>query len=62
MLTFSKNHKSRKDLLLTKICQARKVTSITDDKSKLIETARQKQKCLIEDNVSISICRTCNVM
>ncbi|XP_029165752.1 uncharacterized protein LOC114936663 [Nylanderia fulva] len=51
MLTFSKNHKSKKDLLLTKICQARKVTSVTDNKTKIIEIAREKQKCLIEDNM-----------
>ncbi|XP_029158565.1 uncharacterized protein LOC114930874 [Nylanderia fulva] len=51
MLTFSKNHKSKKDLLLTKICQARKITSVTDNKTKIIEIAREKQKCLIEDNM-----------
>lgn len=43
MLTSRQNHKARKDFLLTKISQAKKVTLAMDNKSKIIETARQKQ-------------------
>lgn len=57
MLTSHQNTKSRKDILLTKIRQTKKETSTMDKKetSVIIESARQKQKCLIEDNVSENI-------
>lgn len=53
MLTHQ-NTKSKENLF-TKKCQAKEETSAAIDKketSVMIETARQKQKCLIENNVS----------
>ncbi|XP_036141276.1 uncharacterized protein LOC118645058 [Monomorium pharaonis] len=55
MLMSYQNTKSKKNLLLIKIRQAKKETSAMNKKetSVIIETARQKQKCLIEDNKKI---------
>lgn len=54
ILTSHQSTKSKKDLLLTKIHEAKKETSAKNKKETLviIQTARQKQTCSIEDNVS----------
>jgi len=49
----SQNTKCKNDLL-RKIRQAKKETSVMDNKSRIIEAARQKQKSFIKDNVSKS--------
>jgi len=49
----SQNTKCKNDLL-RKIRQTKKEISVMDNKTKIIEAARQKQKSFIKDNVSKS--------